>query len=408
MQLSTITKALLLSACLFTQSTFAQDAKGAEPVENKVAQISRTAASGNTLTGSLSKNLFRTETYDAPYTIQVPYEATETYTENIPYQVEVPYTDYITEYRQEYRCRNVTRYRQECHNQQRCYTVPGSPGQCRMVEECGVNVHGQRVCKTRQVCDGGSGPQQRCDTQQVCSNVPYTDQQCAYENVAYQTPVTRYRTETRYRQETRTRIVTRYRDEVKCCRPATREVFDKQLQYQVSVHFPQNSDLLAGESELLNINLISADENSAHVGLQNINSVFTYVIASQSVTGATINVELAMVPKFDLNNAGISSIQNLLLQFVKPPKKFQLSFNDTILSSRVNTTYKVIVTDEAGNKVEEQSLAPTANGVITAILNNVTDKKAKIKATIQVLRSGILVSNSQIAFDVSVLPTKKD
>jgi hypothetical protein len=311
-QTNLLAKVLALTACLISVQSFSQSV----PNEKTVAEITRTATSGNFLTESLSKNIFKTETVKVPYTeqvpyteeetytVEVPYTDTETYVENIPYQVEVPYTDYITEYRQEHRCQNVTRYRNECRDEQRCYIVPGEPGQCRMVEECGVNVHGERICKTRQVCDGGSGPTQRCDTHQVCRDVPYTEQECRYENVPYQREVTRYRTETQYRQETRTRTVTRYRtetrtrtvtkyrDEQRCCRTETRQVFDRQLQFQVEVHFPADTDLSDDQVETLKIILTAASANSANIELELLDTQHDYVIARQSVSGATIRVEL--------------------------------------------------------------------------------------------------------------------
>ncbi|MEQ1721714.1 MAG: hypothetical protein ABL930_00970 [Pseudobdellovibrio sp.] len=449
---SSLTKAILLTTCLLTQQSMAQSA----PAEQKVAQIKRVATSANLLIGSLSKNLFKTETYQAPYTVQVPYEttetytvevpyqvdetynievpyqATETYTENVAYTVEIPYTEYITDYKQEYRCTDVTRYRQECRNEQRCYIVPGSGGQqCRMVEECGTNVHGQRICKTRQVCEDGA-PQQRCDTQQVCHNVPYTDRDCRYEQVPYQREVTKYRTETRYRQETRTRTVTRYRtetrtrtvtktrtetrtrtvtkyrDEQRCCETKTREVFDRQLQFQVEVNFPQEAQLLAGESEHLNINLISADATSATVDLSVMNSIYGYRIASQNVSGATIRVELALVPKFDLSNAGVSSIEALKIDWVNSAQAFQVSFTDIVKSAHVTTTYTLVISDLlTGATLEQTNVTALANGKFGALLTSVRDPQAKIKATISVKRAGVIVAGSEISFETSAAFEKR-
>ncbi len=325
-QLNSLVKAFIVCACLFSQHTFAQTI----PAEKKISQIKRNSASGNLLIGSLSKNLFKVETVKVPYTVsvpyqetetyveQVPYQETETYTETVPYQVDVPYTEYVTDYRQEYKCHPVTRYREECRNEQRCYTVPGDQ-QCRMVEECGVNVNGQRICKTRQVCTGG-GPTQRCDNQRICQNVAYTDQDCRYENVPYQHEVTRYRSETRYRQETRTRTVTKYRsetrtrtvtkyrDEQRCCRDEQKTVFDRQLQYQIEVRFPVEAELTGDQTEVLNIVLTAADENTAHVELQVLNSVYGYVIANQEVSGATIRVDLAAVEKTTLSQSDLATL----------------------------------------------------------------------------------------------------
>lgn len=446
---TSLSRAILTLTCLFSMQVFAQT-----PAEKTSAQIKRSATSANPVSVGLSKNLFRTEEYQAPYTVQVPYQDTETYTvevpyqveetytvevpyqdtetyvENVPYTVRVPYTDYETDYRQEYQCQNVTRHRQECRNEQKCYLIPGTGGgqQCRQVEECGVNVHGQRICKTRTVCDGASNPpQQRCDNQQVCHNVPYTDRECSYVNVPYRREVTRYRDETHYRQETRTRTVTRYRnetrtrtvtrtrtetrtrevtkyrDEERCCVTKTRQVFDRQLSFNVEVVFPQEAQLVANETETLNVKLVSADAAGAQVQVDIVDSIYGYTIASQSANGASIQVVLALAPKFDLTNAGISSINGLRIDYVAAAQKFQVSFADAITSSRVQSAYSIVISDLAsGAQIEELAVSSLANGQLGAVVKTALDSQAKIKATLKVKRAGLLIAGGEITFEASV------
>lgn len=469
-QIYSLATAIILSIGFFSQPLLAQSA----PAEKKVAQIKRVAASGNLLIDSLSKNLFKTETYQGPYTEQVPYEAQETYTvqipyeaeedytveipyqveedyieqvpyyeqetytENVPYTVEVPYTDTETEYRQEHRCEDVTRYREECRYERKCYLIPGSGGQqCRSVEECGTNVHGQRICKTREVCSDNPA-QERCDNQRVCENEPYTDRECKYVQVPYERTVTKYRTETRYKRETRTRTVTRYRSETRtrtvtkyrsetrtrtvtkyrsetrtrtvtkyreeqrCCKPLTREVFDRQLQYQVEVSFPQEAQLIANESENINITLISADETSAKVGLQVVNSVFGYKIANQTVSGAQIRVELALVPKFDLSNSGVATIKDLKIEHISSLQRFQVSFTDTVNSRLMKSTYSLVISDlTSGVTLETAEVKALGGGKLGAVLNTMNNSQSKIKATLHVKRTGAMVVDSEIGFELS-------
>ncbi len=447
---STLIKAIFTLSCVISMQTWAQSA----PAEKATAQIKRIVTSANPVTVELSKNLFKTEEYQAPYmvkvpyqatetytvevpyqeeetyTVQVPYQDTETYTENIPYEVSVPYTDYETVYRNERQCSNVIRYRQECHSEQKCYLVPGTGGgrQCRQVEECGTNVHGERICKTREVCEGqDSAPQQRCENQNVCQNVPYNDQECRDVSVPYRREVTRYRNETRYRQETRTRSVTRYRNETrsrtvtrsrtetrtrevtkyreeeKCCVTKTRQVFDRQLQYNVNVVFPQDTQLTGNETETLNVKLISADANTAQVQVEVVNSIFGYKVVNQTVSGASIQIELQMIPKYDLTNAGVSTIQNLKIDYLAAAKTFQVSFADTLNSSRVQSNYAIVISDLAsGVQIEELAVTTLANGQLGAVVKAALDSQAKIKATLKVTRSGILISGSQINFETSV------
>ncbi len=466
-QLTSLSRAIITTLCLISAQAYAQT-----PAEKTSAQIKRFATSGSSISAGLTKNTFRTEEYQAPYTVQVPYQATETYTveipyqvdetysvqvpyqdtetytENVPYTVNVPYSDYETEYRDEYQCRNVTRYRndcsnvtryrQECRNEQRCYLVPGGGQQCRDVEECGTNALGQRICKTRRLCsDGDSGTSQRCDTQQVCNNVPYTDRECrdvAYNDqecsnvrVPYRREVTRYREETRYRQETRTRTVTKYRNETrtrtvtktrtetrtrevtkyrseeKCCVTKTRQVFDQQLSFNIEVVFPQEAQLAGNENETLNIKLVSADANSAQVQVDIVDSVYGYKVASQTSNGASIQVILALAPKYDLSNAGISSIKGLRIDYVASAQKFQVSFADSITSSRVQSSYSLVISDLAtGVQIEELAVGSLANGQLGAVVNAALDSNAKIKATLKVKRSGILIANNEMAFETAV------
>lgn len=419
------------------------------PAEQTSAVVTRTADQGQTAVVRLSKNLFRTETVQVPYVERVPYEETETYIEEVPYTVRVPYTDYetdyrdeykcetvtryrdehrcenVTRYRDEYRCENVTRYRQECRQEQRCHLIPGEPGQCRDVEECGTNAQGQPICKTRRVCDGGSGPQQRCEYQNVCENVPYTDRECRTERVPYyeqecrtervpyydeecrtvrvpyQREVTRYRDETRYRQETRTRTVTKYRDEQRCCRPEQRQVFDRQLQFQVQLQFPQQAVLVSGEVERLTVALAGTQPGSVTVDARQ--AIFGYNVLSQNASGELINVQLGLTPKFDLSNAGESSIQSLRAKFSLDLRKFVITVQDSIADSsvpgRLQTASAIAIHDLlTGAVLEEQVVGMLPNGQKGIVVNSFSDSQSRFQIVLKVQRSGSLVSNGMIQF----------
>ncbi|MGZ3690083.1 MAG: hypothetical protein ACXVAX_01180 [Pseudobdellovibrio sp.] len=337
--LTTLTSALVLCLGLTATTAFAQS----EPTENPNMQVLRNANNGTSFNGSVSKNLYNSVTTQDHYTVQVPYEDTETYTVDVPYTVEVPYTDYVTDYRSEYVCHDVTNYRQECHNEVQCYDVPGNPT-CHDVQECGTNVQGEPICKTRTVCEGGSS-EQHCDDHQVCSNEPYTEQQCGYEQVPYQREVTGTRTETRYNTETRTRTVTKYRDEDRCCQAVTHQVFDRQLQYQVQVHFPADAVLNSAQSETINFILDTATLKTAHVTMQVVNSVYRYVMTKQQVTGATISIDLAIAPKDVLTSDDLPGLSdNSKITVTSDPKAYAatLTIQDTAPQFRdVTTSYTV-------------------------------------------------------------------
>lgn len=442
-------RARALSLLVAVSTVISTTAFAADPVEVQSIVLKRTATSANPAVVSLSKNLFKTESYQAPYnvdvpyqdtetytvdvpyqdtetyTVQVPYQETENYTESVPYQIDVPYTDYETDYRNEQQCRTVTNYRNECHNEQRCYIVPGDSGSCHDVQECGTNALGQQICKTRQVCGGGSGPQQRCDNQNVCNQVPYQDQECSMVQVPYQRQVTKYRSETRYRDEQRTRTVTKYRDETRtrtvtktrtetrtrtvtktrteqrCCVTQTRQVFDRQLQYQVSVNFPQNAVLAANDTETLTVSLASAEP--AVIAVVATNTVYGYKIANQSVSGASVLVDLAVAPKYDLSNAGPSTITGLLVDYSTTYSKFRITFTDAFKAAKVASAYAIEIKDAlTGNVIENVAVGKgDANNKFVTRITTVLDKKTKIIATVKVKRTSAAMANGALEFSVA-------
>jgi len=447
--LSILAAVLSLNSITEAQST---------PIEITNQVITRTAQNQNTVSVRLSKNLFRTETQQVPYTVQVPYQETETYIEQVPYTVSVPYqdtetyyeqvpytervpyTEYVTDYRHEYQCHNVTRYRREhqcrnvtdyrreCRSEQKCYLVPGEPGQCRDVQECGTNVHGQPICKTKRVCDPGSGPQQRCENQQVCHNepytrqecsmvdVPYTDRECATVQVPFQREITKYRDETRYRQEARTRTVTKYREETRyreetktrtvtkyrteerCCKTESRQVFDRQLQYQVAVNFPQEALLNQNESESLTISLTSSEPGTISIQ-QNVSALYGYKIISQNASGEVINVQLGLIPLFNEKNAGADSIKNLSIMFSRQSERFSIQFTDKISHPKVQTQTQIEVLDLITNELIEV-LSPIAlgNGEFSATMQTQLNINTKIKAVLKVQRLGRVLNQGQVSF----------
>lgn len=196
----------------------------------------------------------------------VPYQVPDTCYNQIPYQ--------------EYVCRDVTRYREECHyvpSRENCWTE--NDRVCRNVtrtrQECSngpsrqvcTNNPTRRVCTqrpTREVCRTDSQGQQRCTTvgggetcndvgggqschtvpgERICRNVSYTDTECENvprrrcetipgHNVCQDIPYNENvcGNETRYRQEPYACERTEYRD----------VTTPKKLTGAVNVHFQTN------------------------------------------------------------------------------------------------------------------------------------------------------------------------
>lgn len=196
----------------------------------------------------------------------VPYEVPSTCTRDIPYQ-NWECRD-VTRYRQECSwvpsrencwsenervCRNVTRTREECHtgpSHQECHERP-SREVCTerpTREVCRTNSHGQQTCQTvggGQSCQtvGGGESCRTVGGDRICRDVSYTDQDCDdvprrrcetipghndCRDIPYSEEVCG--NETRYRQESYACMETRYRD----------ETTPKKLIGEIQIHFQTN------------------------------------------------------------------------------------------------------------------------------------------------------------------------
>ena len=175
---------------------------------------------------------------------------------------------------------------------------------------------------------------------------------CRYENVPYQREVTKYRS------ETRTRTVTKYRDEQRCCRDEQRSVFDRQLQFQVEVRFPADTELTGEQLEVLNIILASADANTARVELQVLNSVYNYRIANQEVSGATIRVDLEATQKTTLSQGDLASLTDY--------KKLVISLAGAGLDSALLTQDEQV--KAAGGHVRMADVIQNAGAIRSALV----------------------------------------
>lgn len=371
----------------------------AAPQERTQAILSRTLESGQTLRTELSKNLFKQEAYEAEYTVQVPYTVKETYYVDVPYTETVSYTDYEEYYDTEYRCEYVTRYRQQCRDEQVC--TPGHR-QCQDVTECGIGSNGQHMCKTRRECSDGG---RECRNVPQCRQEAYQDRECRNESVRKTRPVTRYREETRYRSEARTRNVTKQRTETRCCVTKQRDVFDRQFIQPVAVEFPAQAVLLAGESEKIQL-VLKGSEASADVTTQIKSDVFTYEVESTRMDGREKVFVLKMLPKWSEQNAGATSIQGLKLTFNKGTGA--VVFKDNIASPRMVSAYHVQVRDQQSQSllVDQRLEGNEAKLWTLPAADLVRENKYDISLSVE--RKGINVTGGALSFAVNAVYEKKE
>lgn len=437
----------LKSLCGVILTLIIASGASAAPQEKVKEVLTRTAQSELTLRTELSKNIYKDEAYQAEYTEQVPYQADETYYVDVPYQAQetyyeripyqeqetywenVPYTervsyiDYEDYYDREYQCRSVTKYRQECRNENVC--EPGRR-QCQDVTECGTNAHGERICKTRQHCS--DGPRQ-CRDIPRCQQVPYYDQECGYENVRKSRQVTRYRDETRYRQEQRTRTVTKYREEqrtrtvtkyrkeertrtvtkyreeTRCCVTAYRPVFDRQYTQPVSVIFPAESALLASEKESIQL-VLGGTEQAPEVQVVVQSNVFKYEVAVARQEGREKVFVLKVLPKWNAANAGSATVSGLKLAFIQGQGK--ISFTESFADSRIQTAYLVEVRDQQSQGlVFEKELTGSSAKVIEIPAAGLA-REGKYLISLRVLRQGVSLEGGRLEFAHSASYEKKE
>lgn len=373
-------------------------AAGVAFADQSSSRLQRTPESGLELQVQLNKDMYRTEDYQDSYTVQVPYQDTETYYEDVPYTERVPYTDYEEYYENEYQCHTEYDNDRQCHQERVCRPVPGQE-RCETVQECGTNALGQPICKERKVCHTDPG-REDCDYVERCENVSRPRQVCQNVSVRKTRAVTRYRDETRYRQEQRTRTVTRYRDEERCCVTRQRQVFDHSWAIPVKIVFPAGADLLAGEKETFVVEM-AGTEAAPDISFSVTSSVFGYTIARKDIKPGSAVLTLALVPKYKADDVGPAKIKDLKLAISKDGSA-QVQMTDTVRVPRVSSNYSVVIVDKETNQVMTQASAVAAADQKVAIAMPIalpTDRDLTAKITID--RAGIVLQGGKVSFDVT-------
>ncbi len=106
----------------------------------KQAQITRTADNAASVSTQLSLDVYRTETYEDNYTVQVPYDFDETYYVDVPYQDLETYTDYEEYWDRERVCRDKTEWEDKCDTRRKC--EPKYERRCETKRVCSVRLPG--------------------------------------------------------------------------------------------------------------------------------------------------------------------------------------------------------------------------------------------------------------------------
>lgn len=110
----------------------------AAAANNTKVSVVRTADSTNILKTTVARDVYRTEDYQANYTVEVPYQDTETYWESVPYEEQESYTDWEVYYERERVCRTETEYKDSCHDVRKC--EPVFENRCERRRVCSLNM----------------------------------------------------------------------------------------------------------------------------------------------------------------------------------------------------------------------------------------------------------------------------
>lgn len=102
--------------------------------------ITRDERSPARIEQALKEDVYRTETYQAPYFVDVPYQEEEVYYESVPYQELERYTDYEEYWDRETVCKTETRWEEKCENKRRC--EPRFERRCERKRVCQVVLPG--------------------------------------------------------------------------------------------------------------------------------------------------------------------------------------------------------------------------------------------------------------------------
>lgn len=387
-------------------------------------QLSRNAATGSRLEGTLSRDVYRTVPYqdtyeeqepyqvDETYTVEVPYQAEETYYVDVPYQEQESYLDTEYYYDNEYRCQTVTEYERECKTERLCSREPGD-NICQEVEECGRNALGEPICKIRKVCNRGPD-RENCRDNYTCRDVPRSREKCGYEQVKKSRTVTKWRTVTKYRQEARTRTVTKYRTETrtrtvtkyrtvtKCCVTRYREEYERTWDLRVQIQLPEQAILIGDEKEQFELNL-KGTEAQPDVELRSVSTIFGYKIARKNISKGSGQIELALAPKYNDQSLGEKLIEKIELIGPEQDLLNEILVKDRGVVPRVTTVYRYrIVELQSQTEVAKGELSSTTaiKGVISGKLAQALPGDVDYIVQISATRSGIVLEKP-ISFELT-------
>jgi hypothetical protein len=339
--------------------------------------VSRTAANNATLELAFSKQLYKTIYVDEQYTIQVPYQTTETYWDSEPYTTQ-RYVCHTYDAHVDLRVAQPTSSRFEgsvgdakeaaAGGFPRGGGVQGGPPGAGGGWQPGGGGGGFHPGDGGGWHPGGGpgGPPE---------HVP--QQHCGYEST------------TEYRQVQRTRTVTAYRTETRCCQSVPHSVPDHVWAQAVELIFPVEAALNASETEKIEVTL-AGSESTPSVKVDSRHAIFKYSIVRQDVSNGVLNVQLAIVPTLTDKDLGVKTIGSVTLDF--QAAELDVRIQDASTNPRVLSSYDVRILEKGTTVVLGETMAVVREGLIVrAPISGQFDPEKDYIVQITVARSGVVV-----------------
>lgn len=345
---------------------------------NKLTEtVTRTPTSPSSVSFQLSEDIYHTWYTDDPYYVDIPYEEDETYWERVPYDTQ----EWVCDRMHGLRAAGLVLARGRGDRDDDHGGGWGRPPR----EEPRPEPPREEPRPDPQPEPPREEPRPEPPREEPRPEPP-REPQCRWE------------TRTEYRDEQRTRRVTKYRQEERCCQRNEHTSFDHTWKQPVQVNFPRETALLPGESEKVTFSL-AGSEGRPELGVDSSRAIFRYKVARSDVTGGKLVVDLEFTPHLGMNEAGPTSIGNMVL--VPNAQGATLSVQDKITSPRVKTSFsaKLLLKPEGTVLAETAEFAKGADGLWKAKFAGTFDPNKDYAVQLHVEREGIVLTE-KLVFDL--------
>ena len=202
-------------------------------------------------------------------------------------------------------------------------------------------------------------------------------------------PVCHWETRTEWVQVQKTRTVTKYTQETRCCRSEPYDAFSHYWNQPVEVRFPAEAALNDGEQEKITFKL-GGTEGNPKVTVDSSASIFRYKITRAVVSSGVLVVDLNFAPHITVKEAGAAAIGDVSLDF--QAQGVEVRIQDKISNIRVQNVYQISIFEKGATTAIGQTSAVTREGtLVKAAIAGTFDAEKDYVVQIDVARAGIVL-----------------